>query len=308
MWSSIGRATVRQVRVARLPIRSASRLAVQLAPRRATPSIPSGIRVAAVFARGFAQRSRPKQTSTSEAPKTKKAAAAKKKTGKPKARTAAKKAASRPKKELTEEEKAKLAEREKRRELDALKKKALLKEQPAPLPTAPWVLFVSTRMKELTSQTPGAQVVFSDLMPKVAAEYKALPPAELEKLKATASQNKIANEIAKKNFIESRPVHEIRAANLARKALRRKFGVQRVGTLSDPRFPKQTVGPYFAYLKSRLHAADLAGLDHSAKTARLASEWKNLGEEERKPFIEMSATDSLRYQREIEAYRKEAGL
>lgn len=148
-------------------MRDASRLVLRVAPRPTTV-IPSGVRVAAVFARGFAEarrgRGRPPKSSTprrgrppkastaAKGTKTKKSAAGKrgrkKKTAKAKAKKAEKKKTAKklakPQEELTEEEKTK-------REIKALKKKALLRV-PKTLPETPWMIFCSQRMHEEWSE------------------------------------------------------------------------------------------------------------------------------------------------------------
>jgi hypothetical protein len=190
MWSAIGRATARQVRVGgRLSIRTASRLAV-LAPRTAL-AIPSGIRVAAVFVRGFAAAApASKATKATASTATKKKPAAKttavkatrstKKTTTAKTRApAVKKAkATKPKpkpkpkrkarKPLTPEEAARLKIRE-------LRKAALVKEEPTSGPRNVWSVFVASRMKDA-----GEDAHMRDSLRKLAPDFKALSAEELQ--------------------------------------------------------------------------------------------------------------------------------
>jgi hypothetical protein len=182
MLSAIGRATARQARVAgRLSIRT------QLTTPRAAPVIPSGIRVAAVFARGFAEAGAPKKTTKTAtktaAAKTKKPAAktpakkpaatkkttATKKAAKPKAAVAKK--AAKQKKVLTEEEKTRLKIRD-------LKKTALLKEEPVNLPVASWTAFMSKRMKGAMDRDP--KPTFTEAVRELSEEFKNLPEEEKE--------------------------------------------------------------------------------------------------------------------------------
>jgi hypothetical protein len=173
MWSAIGRATAQQVRVgATLSIRSTGRIAAKLALRPA-PVIPSGIRVAAVFARGFASAARPKKTSKAGTSKVAKKKPATKKTAKKAKAPAAKKPKRvREKKPLTEEQKAKLQLRE-------LRKTALLKEEPARLPSTPWRLYCGQRVKELLKAGTDANKL-GPVMPGLAQDFKALSEAELD--------------------------------------------------------------------------------------------------------------------------------
>jgi hypothetical protein len=155
MLSAIGRATARQARVAgRLSIRT------QLTTPRAAPVIPSGIRVAAVFARGFAEAGAPKKTTKTA---TKTAAA--------KTKAAVAKKAAKQKKVLTEEEKTRLKIRD-------LKKTALLKEEPVNLPVASWTAFMSKRMKGAMDRDP--KPTFTEAVRELSEEFKNLPEAEKE--------------------------------------------------------------------------------------------------------------------------------
>ncbi|KAK4042101.1 hypothetical protein C8A01DRAFT_33865 [Parachaetomium inaequale] len=311
MLSAIGRATARQARVAgragRLSSRSASRLTAQLTPR-AAPVIPSGIRVAAVFARGFAEAGAPKKTTktaTKTAAKKKpaakkpaKKAAAKKKTAtkkaaKPKA-AVAKKAAKPKKAPLTEEEQARI-------KIRALKKTALLKEEPVKLPVASWTTFVSKNMKRAMDRNPSP--TFTEAVRELSDEFKALPDAEKEKLEVERKENSVANEVTMRNWVDSYTPQQIRQANLARMQLRRKYNVG-LKLISDPRFPKSVLTGYMAYMKSRINDPEFAGLDGQARIVKISPGWKQLSAEERKRFEEIAETDLARYNKEMAAYQE----
>ncbi|KAK4128389.1 hypothetical protein N657DRAFT_19948 [Parathielavia appendiculata] len=309
MWSAIGRATAQQVRIGgRLWVRSTSRLAAKL-PARVAPIIPSGVRVAAVFSRGFAEAGRPKKTSKAATSKVAKKAAAKKPATKKKTATkkparkakkapAAKKAKPvKAKKPLTEEEKVK-------REIRALKKTGLLKEEPARLPENPWLVYSSQRVKKAYLEL-GPDLNLPDVMAGLASDYKALSTAEMEELRAVCAQNKIANKTALRNWLDNYTPQQIHEANLARKQLRRKHKIQTRPTFDDPRYPSRPLNSYAAFVKSRFHVSGINDPTSAKSTLlRIASEWKQLGAEERKAFEEIAKTDSDRFAKEMEPYRK----
>ncbi|KAK3311277.1 uncharacterized protein B0T15DRAFT_68508 [Chaetomium strumarium] len=315
MLSAIRRATAGQVRLGgELAIRSASRIAVRFAAPQLMPVVPSGIRVAAVFARGYAGRGRPKgsTTKTSTSAEAKKKPASKtgraKKTGTAKKTAAAKKAptkakkpqkkpaekpARRPKRELTEEQKTKL-------EIRDLKKKALVREQPKGLPDKPWSVFTAQRLRA-AGRMEGLEV----MMPQISVDFKALPSDEVEKLNAIAQQNKVANQVKFQNWIDSHTPQEIRAANLARLQLRRKHGITKYRSIPDARYPKQNLTPFVAFVKSRFPSMADDPSHAKDKLMKIAVEWKGLSAEERKPFHEIAATDTARRQKELDAYREQ---
>ncbi|KAL2134765.1 hypothetical protein VTI74DRAFT_10921 [Chaetomium olivicolor] len=299
MWSAIGLATARQARVGgTLAIRTGSRLVAQVTARNA-PVVPCGIRVAAVFARSFAAT----KSSSKSATATKSAAAKKKPAAKkPAAKKAAKpKAAAgktkKVKKEVSEETKTKLKIKE-------LRQKALLREQVGRLPDSAWTVFMTQRVKaELKGGTVPARTVLKDMMSRLTSEYKALPAAEVEKLQAKANENKVANEVALRNWIDSYTPLQIRQANQARLLLKRKYNVNSKHQLPDDRFPAKACNPYIMFVKSRTHAPDLEGVHYQTKLSMIAKEWKALSDAERKPFEEMAATDKLRHQKEMDALK-----
>lgn len=174
MLSAIGRAAARHARVgANLPIRSASRLTTQLTPRTAVV-VPSGFRIAAQFARGFAAKAGTAKKTAATKAKAKKPAAAKKPAkaaAKPKATGEKKKRPGPKKKELTDDEKSKLEIRE-------LKKKALAGKEPGKLPVTAWMVYLSQRMPEVLGRDPKPS--FRDAVQEVSNDYKALPQSELE--------------------------------------------------------------------------------------------------------------------------------
>ncbi|KAL2262850.1 hypothetical protein VTK26DRAFT_9237 [Humicola hyalothermophila] len=299
MLSAIGLAAARQVRVAgRLSIRRAAQFTA-----RPAIVIPSGIRIAAVAARCYAESTKTKKSaktkSTATATKRKATAAktATKKAAADKADTAKKSRAGRKKKELTPEEKTKLKIKE-------LKKKALLEEIPR-LPSIGWAVYTSERLKEKMRERAAAQTdekwSLKDLIPQIKKDYDALPAEELEKLQATAEQNRLANEVAFKNWIDSHSPREIYEANRARSLLRRKYNKSVRHAIPDPRIPKAATPAFNFFIKTRYQSQEFAHERGSQVLPKLAAEWKSLSAEERKPFEDMAALDKERYEKEISA-------
>ncbi|KAL2178533.1 uncharacterized protein P884DRAFT_276449 [Thermothelomyces heterothallicus CBS 202.75] len=301
MLSAIGRAAARHACVGtNLPIRGASRHTAQLTSRT-TFVVPSGSRIAARFARGFAAEAGSTRMKTATKATTKTSAAAKKSAkaaAKPKA-TAEKKKPGPPKKPLTDEEKTKT-------KIKQLKKTALAGKEPHKLPITPWLVYLKERMQDVMGRD--TKPTFLDAVHELSSDYKALPESEKERLAAEGRKNKVTNDVNFRNWVDSHTAHEIREANLARQLLRRKYSIQVGPTIRDPRFPKPALNGYAAYVKSRYHAPEYDGVKPSERLVRIGEEWKTLSPEQRKPFSDIRETDLQRHKKEMEAYRESAKL
>lgn len=298
MLTTIGIAAARRLRVGGAHSVCRTARVTLGASARSAVVIPSSIRIAAAFKKGFATaRAAPKATkaaaalkkttkktttttttkkATATKAKKKPAAAAKKKTTtrktkKKAAPVKAKKKAKKVKKVLTDEEKQKLA-------VKKLREQALLKDQPSELPAASWSLFVAMGAKGDTN--------FKDdtkkWMQSRSAQYKALSAADLAALQATAKRNKAANEIALASWIGSKTEEEIRAANRARTRLR-KLGFNSKFRLIDPRHvPK--IQPYTVFFKERWSSGAFSNQVVTEAAKQIGREWKALSDAERENY------------------------
>jgi hypothetical protein len=105
----------------------------------------------------------------------------------------------------------------------------------------------------------------------------------MQKLEAVAQQNKVANEINRKAWVESYTVHQIHEANLARNLLRRKYSIRAKYAIPDPRFPTKYSSAYISHFKARAHAPEFQAIrSPQEKLKAIADEWKNLDAEGRK--------------------------
>ncbi|KAK4144704.1 uncharacterized protein C8A04DRAFT_27643 [Dichotomopilus funicola] len=319
MLSAIGQATGRVG--GRLAIRTVGRFTAQQA-LRATPVIPSGIRIAAVFTRNYAAAKTTK-TSTTKAKKpaakkttakkttasktTKKVtakakAAPKKRATKKKAtkKKAAKKPARKLKKDMTEEEKVQLRIRK-------LREVALLKEEPTKLPTSAWTVYLTQRVRDSAKDHTvggGEKFLLGGIAKQAASDFKGLSEAALEPLTAQAEENKVASSVAHRNWVDSYSPERIHKANLARKLLKKKHSVSSY-PISDPRFPKRSLTLYVSYSKTRFFSPELANLSSRERIKTIAGEWKKLGPEERQRFQSIADTDKARYLKEMAAVKEQ---
>jgi hypothetical protein len=87
-------------------------------------------------------------------------------------------------------------------------------------------------------------------------------------------------------WIASRPVDEIRKANLARLNLKRR-NIKTRSLLSDARYPKGPASPWSNFIKAKLGGTEFSGADRTARFRELAAEYKALTPEERKVCLQI---------------------
>ncbi|KAK4176301.1 hypothetical protein QBC36DRAFT_11618 [Triangularia setosa] len=304
MLSSLGLATGQRARV--IGVRSVfSSLARISTCTAAPPKVPTSIRIAAVFNRGFAAAATrsatktattTKKTTATKNPAAKKTTAAgqkKKATTKATAKKAApkkkavskKKKTARPKK-APEEVPESLKLYRKAKELRAT---ALIKEQPTLLPANPWLIYRSKHANEVPST--GA----IDISRGLKKQFEALSSVERQTLDDEARANKVRNDATLISWATTYPVTTIEAANRARTRLRR-LGKASRSAIHDPRRPKGVRSAFSWYVSKRLTSGDFDGVPVTTKMPACASEWKTMSEADRKPYLEAYLADKARHQ------------
>ncbi|CZR61082.1 uncharacterized protein PAC_10978 [Phialocephala subalpina] len=195
------------------------------------------------------------------------------------------------KKILTEEQKKKLAVKQERALIKELKIKALT--PPKQKPRTAWSIFVS---KELAN-TAGKPTERMGTLPD---KYKAISPSELESLNHIANQNKTANVVAYKQWVESHTPDQIRIANNARLALKKKLNkTSGYPAIKDSRLPKRITNARALFTKDRYASGDFKGISLSDASKLLSSDWNSLSPSERKAYTDRAAADTQRYVQEF---------
>jgi hypothetical protein len=218
---------------------------------------------------------------------TAKAAPAKNHPGRPKSKKKAAAAvkAPRKKKPLTPEAK----NLNERRSL----KRALIKS-PDFYPTRPWNIFCS---QEMVGQT-GIKV--TDSIKDLSAKYKSLDAAELEKLKAIGEKNKIANKAAHRTWVEQHSIADVKAHNLARNRLAKKFNFHtNVHAMDDHRVPKRPSGSFGYYTTTRWASGELAGIPIPEASKRMSSEWNAMSDAQKQPYIDHAEAAHAQWLKEV---------
>ncbi|KAL6878650.1 hypothetical protein J3F83DRAFT_723395 [Trichoderma novae-zelandiae] len=284
MLSSAGLAAARRVLTssgAAAPWHQFSGLATRaLVLRLAAPSVRT-ISFSASLRSPAAKATTPKSAkkpTTSKSPAKK---ATTKKAAKPKAKKPAKKAvkktaaAKKPKtakkKTLTDEEKEKL-------EIRKLKKMSMLKG-PSYLPETAWSVYMVDNLRGGTGGD-----ALPDKVRALSTSFKNLPESEKERMTAIGNSNRIANQEAKKKWIESFPPEVIYTANLARRRLARKTDKSKIYLLHDERIPHRTGSGFTLYIKEHFNQA---GADTATDAMRAMGErWRSLSPDEKAPYVD----------------------
>jgi hypothetical protein len=243
-----------------------------------------------------------KKTPTTKT-KTTKTTAVKKKSPRKKGAAPKKKAVKKAKKKVVPKKKAKPlteAQLEKKKAKDAratikeLREKAL-KTPPTGQNTA-WTVFMGENRKGSSSVTPSLR--------ELADRFKNLSSAEREHYNHLANERNATEKAGYKAWIESHTPDQIRIANNARRALRKKLAATRKFTpphlqpIRDERIPKQPANPRFLFLKDRVGSGDFKGI-HMIEAAKLiAEEYKALSAAEKQKYVDQYAADKEAYEAE----------
>ncbi|TGJ86969.1 hypothetical protein E0Z10_g1814 [Xylaria hypoxylon] len=248
--------------------------------------------------RGFASVGRPKKASSSKGSAktpTKKPAtkSTKKINAKPKPKPKPKQEAKpKPLKKPISVEKKAVIERQ-------MLKKAALYTEPKLLATQPWSLFIVEQTLGKENEN-GAHMMVS-----LAPVYKALPSSEIQRLESQAAQNRVANAVAYKAWVESHSPQENYDANLARKNLKRKYNIPKrlVKLIRDERLPKKPAGAFSLFTKARWASGDYSAVSAPVTEVglKIVQEWRNLTAAERKSYEDLAHLESENYQKAANA-------
>lgn len=275
-----------------------------LPARRSYATATKATQTKTTTAKKPATKKEPAKKSTAKEPAAKKTAA-KKPVKKAAKKPAAKKLAKKPAKK-TLKAKPKKAKKAKtpltdsqllRKKLRELKVTALISEHPKEKPQSAYRVLnleLAIGSNDITAASKEA-----------ATKYKSASTADLERLNRIANENKAANAIIYKNWVESHTPDEIRLANLARLHIRRltnKTSSPRL--IKDDRTVKRPVRPMMMFVRERFESGDFAGIKVTEAVKRIAQEFRELSPAQLKPLQDASAADDERYIQEYKTVYK----
>lgn len=114
----------------------------------------------------------------------------------------------------------------------------------------------------------------------------------LQSLNHTANQKTAADQVARKQWIESHTPEQIHIANNARRLLKKKAkpsqkSLLRLSIIKDDRLPKRPILPRFFFAKEKFGSGDLKGLLLTDATKLITQEWDALSASEKKVCFHM---------------------
>lgn len=123
---------------------------------------------------------------------------------------------------------------------------------------------------------------------------------------AIGNSNKIANQEAKKKWIESFPPEAIYTANLARRRLARKTDKSKLYLLHDERLPHRGGSGFNLYVKEHFNQS---GADSATDAMRTMSErWKSLSSDEKAPYVKEATEQNKASGEKVKDLRKKGEL
>ncbi|KAI9738687.1 MAG: hypothetical protein M1834_008192 [Cirrosporium novae-zelandiae] len=237
-------------------------------------------------------RAAPKKTAPKKVSSTKKTIKSKPKIkakakAKPKAKAAPKR------RKLTEKQRQEAAKKKTLQKIRDLKETALT--PPRKLPSTIWLVVMMEIAKNREVGTAAKEAV---------VKYQNLTPEETAAYARTANQNKEANELAYKKWLESHTPDEIRKANLARLALRRQARTKgnkagaKYRLIKDDRLVKHPRTGYIYFVMERHSSGDLKNVEVSQLGKLFSREWNGMSNEDKKKYTDLAARDKARYNAE----------
>ncbi|KTW27008.1 hypothetical protein T552_02500 [Pneumocystis carinii B80] len=167
---------------------------------------------------------------------------------------------------------------------------------------SPWIVFIKEKFKQ-TIGTP------KEILKQSSSIWKNMSQEERQTYKDISEEKKLQALRTYSNWVNSLSPQEIIKENNIRSQLRRQ-GKKGVTFIKDPRKPKRPLSSFLffcAYARScpdfiEKYAQGRTKITEQTKI--LAEKWATMGDSERQEFVNCSANDKERYQREMEIYYK----
>ncbi|KAL8884337.1 MAG: hypothetical protein Q9215_007588 [Flavoplaca cf. flavocitrina] len=182
-----------------------------------------------------------------------------------------------------------------RLEIKELKAKAL--SPPKRVPDAAFSVLLAEKQQELRTFDSSGSVA-----KECSKLYRSFTNEQREHYNHIANQNKASYDTKYREWILSHSPLKILEANNARAALKKRSKGQRSWPkLHDERLVTRQRGPYIKFSIQRHRSGDFAGIPLGEAGKLIAAEWRELSEDEKKPFFQEAEQDMARYEQEVKA-------
>ncbi|GAA6030136.1 hypothetical protein JCM8097_009279 [Rhodosporidiobolus ruineniae] len=202
-----------------------------------------------------------------------------------------------------EKEKAKKLKDKERAEKEKAKEQVVRTRSKLHPPKAPgnsWQIFFADYLAEHKANVvPGTKVSLTELVKEATPKYQSLSEDDKAALKARAEEQKRDYPAILEAWKQTLTPEMIREENVVR-ANRRKLGLSKKRALKIEGEPKRPITGFFRFSQELREQGDAfdGETDILKQSKIIAAKWRELPEEEKKPYNDAYAADKERYERE----------
>ncbi|KAI9302362.1 hypothetical protein BJ944DRAFT_270056 [Cunninghamella echinulata] len=163
-------------------------------------------------------------------------------------------------------------------------------------PRSGWQIYLREQIDVYKSE--GEKTSVPTLTKELGPKWKSLPSEEQKKY----------NDRYQEEFKKHKEQYDLALKNASPKAIHDENILRKqhnLPLLKDPKKPKRPKNAYLFYLESVRHDTDYQGLAVAEQAHNAALAYKDLDEEEKKPFVIQAEKDHERYVKEMEMYNKQ---
>ncbi|KAG1170286.1 hypothetical protein G6F70_007825 [Rhizopus microsporus] len=161
-------------------------------------------------------------------------------------------------------------------------------------PTSPWQMFAAEKLKGTKNEKMGQR------MADISAEWKSLSEQDKKKYFDIYKEKKEAHDAAMEKALNNATSKQFYEENL----LRKKY---KLPLLKDPKKPKKPLNAYMLYFQAKKDDPSVYGLTIQEKTKKIAQQYAQLPESEKKSFTEKANKLHEEYRKKLAEYNRLVG-
>ncbi|RCH93376.1 hypothetical protein CU097_005107 [Rhizopus azygosporus] len=162
-------------------------------------------------------------------------------------------------------------------------------------PTSPWQMFAAEKLKGAKNEKMGQR------MADISAEWKSMSEQDKKKYFDIYKEKKEVHDAAMEKALNNATSKQFYEENL----LRKKY---KLPLLKDPKKPKKPLNAYMLYFQAKKDDPSVNGLTIQEKTKKIAQQYAQLPESEKKPFTEKANKLHEEYRKKLAEYNASAEI